>query len=88
MKELVGATLFASARRWKKVGEKMDPTEQHDRRPVMFPVGTIIIGILVIVLAAFFLRKPVTQASPYDASKPIQAPPASAEPATQASKPR
>ena len=53
----------------------MDTPETHDKNSVPFLIGIIVIGILMIVMAAVLLRKPVSEASPYDAPAP---PPAAA----------
>ncbi len=55
----------------------MDTPEHGDKGPVMFLLGVIVVGILVLVLAATLLRKPA-QTDPFDA------PSTSAEPAAPA----
>lgn len=54
----------------------MDTPEHDDKGPVMFLLGVIVVGILVLVLAAALLRKPA-QTDPFDA-------PTLAEPPTPA----
>ena len=51
----------------------MDATEQHDHNSVPFLLGTVVIGILILVLAAVLLRKPVNQGSPFDTPAPAGA---------------
>ena len=46
-------------------GGNRDAPEDGDKGPVMFLLGVIVVGILVIVLAAVLLRKPV-QTDPFD----------------------
>ena len=58
-------------------GGKMDTPEHGDKGPVMFLLGVIVVGILVLVLAATLLRKPA-QTDPFDK------PSTSAEPAAPA----
>jgi hypothetical protein len=53
----------------------MDTPEHDDKGPVMFLLGVIVVGVLVLVLAAVLLRRPA-QTDPFDA------PSTSAEPAT------
>ena len=52
--------------------QKADAAGEGDSRPVVFLLGVIAVGILVVVLAAVLLRKPV-------ATNPFDAPPAPAE---------
>ncbi len=56
----------------------MDTPDTHDKSSIPFLIGIIVIGILIIVMAAVLLRKPVSEASPYDkpASPAAAAPPA------------
>jgi len=52
----------------------METPEDSNKRPLMFLIGTIIIAILLIVVAANLLRKPATTASPYDTTPANNAP--------------
>jgi hypothetical protein len=44
----------------------MDMSEKHDRNSVPFLIGTVVLGIAILVTAAVMLRKPVVTASPFD----------------------
>jgi hypothetical protein len=55
----------------------MNTPEDGDKGPVLFLLGVIVVGILVIVLAATLLRKPAL-------TDPFDKPSTSAAPAAQA----
>jgi hypothetical protein len=54
---------------------KLPTTEEKDdyRGPTLFLLGVIVVGILVIVSAAYLLRRPV-QTNPFDAPASSAAP--------------
>ena len=58
-------------------GGKMDTPEHDDKGPVMFLLGVIVVGVLVLVLAAVLLRKPA-QTDPFDAPSTLAEPAAPA----------
>jgi hypothetical protein len=58
-------------------GGKMDTREHNDKGPVMFLLGVIVVGVLVLVLAAVLLRKP-PQTDPFDAPSTLAEPAAPA----------
>jgi hypothetical protein len=58
-------------------GGKMDTPEHDDKGPVMFLLGVIVVGVLVLVLAAVLLRKPV-RTDPFDTPSTLAEPAAPA----------
>jgi hypothetical protein len=57
-------------------GRKVNPAEEDGKGPVMFLLGTIVVGILVLVLAAVLLTRAANEGSPYDTSAPTSVGPA------------
>ena len=59
----------------------MDTSEKHDKNSVRFLLGTVVIGIAIIVTAAVMLRKPVATGSPFDEVPAPSATPSATTPA-------
>ena len=56
----------------------MDTPDHDDKGPVMFLLGVIVVGVLVLVLAAVLLRKS-PPADPFDAPSTLAEPAAPAQ---------
>jgi hypothetical protein len=56
----------------------MNTSEDSDKGPVLFLLGVIVVGILVIMLAATLLRRPA-QTDPFDKPSTSAAPAAQAK---------
>jgi hypothetical protein len=54
----------------------LDTSQTHDKNSVPFLIGSLAICLLVIVTAAWLLKKPPVTASPFDEVKPAATAPA------------